>query len=135
MIKEFEDVRNWGEMRGLSDANPDMQYQRFLQEAVEIHEAMVLEDEDEFKDAIGDTIVTLINLAKTKGYNAEDCLEGAFDVIELRKGINKNGSFVRYGKLNEEDKKWCDKNQGNPGSEYFEELLLDSLTPKDFTKR
>jgi len=134
MIQEFEDVRKWGEIRGLSGANPDVQYQRFLQEAVEIHEAMINNDEDEFKDAIGDTIVTLINLAKTKGYNAEDCLAEAFGVIKLRKGINKNGSFVRYGKLNEEDKKWCDKYQGNPGNEYFLEESLNILEPQDFTK-
>jgi NTP pyrophosphatase (non-canonical NTP hydrolase) len=134
MIKEFEDIRKWGEIRGLGEANPDVQFQRFLQEAVEIHEAMINNDEDEFKDAIGDTIVTLINLAKTKGYNAEDCLFEAFNVIKLRKGINKNGSFVRYGKLSEEDKKWCDEHQGNPGNQYFLEESLNILEPKDFIK-
>ena len=134
MIQEFEDVRKWGEIRGLGEASPEIQYFRFLEEATEIYEAMINNDEDEFKDAIGDTIVTLINLAKTKGYNAEDCLSEAFGVIKLRKGINKNGSFVRYGKLNEADKKWCDEHQGNPGNEYFSEDMLNSLQPQDFTK-
>jgi hypothetical protein len=134
MIKEFEDIRNWGNIRGLSGANPDVQYQRFLQEAIEIHEAMINNDEGEFKDAIGDTIVTLINLAKTKGYLAEDCLSEAFNVIELRKGINKNGSFVRYGKLSDEDKKWCDEHQGNHNNEYFKKFLLGTFKPEHFIK-
>ena len=134
MLEEFEKVRNWGKMRGISGADPQVQYQRVLQEVVEIHEALVENDEDEFIDAIGDTIVTLINLAKTKGYLAEDCLQHAFDIIKLRKGINKNGSFVRYGKLSDVEKKWCDYNQGNIGSEYFEEFLLDTLTPENFIK-
>ena len=39
-------------------------------------------------DAIGDTIVTLINLAVTQGMKAEECLEAAFQVIEFRKGLS-----------------------------------------------
>ena len=68
IIKEFEDVRNWGKIRGIDGADPQIQFQRFMQEGLEIHKALIENDEDEFQDAIGDTIVTLINLAKTKGY-------------------------------------------------------------------
>jgi hypothetical protein len=131
-MNKFDEVRNWGKIRGLESASPDVQYQRCLQEVVEIHEAMINNDEEEFQDAIGDSIVTLINLAKTKGYKAEDCLDKAFSVIELRKGLNKNGSFVRYGKLSDEDKEICDKKQGSAGDEYFDEKC--SLKPKDFKK-
>lgn len=140
MIKEFEDVRNWKKLRGIGgDSNSpralrlQSQYQRVMQEAIEIHEAIVLEDEDEFQDAIGDTIVTLINLADIAGYNAEDCLKKAFDVIRLRKGITRpTGDFVRYAKLARSDQEWCDENQGNPGSDYFEESSLDLLGPNSF---
>ena len=133
-IKEFEAVRQWGAIRGIDGASADIQYQRFLQEGIEIHKAMVENDEEEFIDAIGDTIVTLINLAKTKGYDAEDCLAKAFEVIELRKGLNVNGSFNRYAKLSDEDKKICDEKQGNPGNQYFERNMLEKLEPKDFLK-
>jgi NTP pyrophosphatase (non-canonical NTP hydrolase) len=132
MIKRFEDVRQWGAIRGLGEASDQAQYQRFLQEAVEIHEAMVNNDEEEFQDAIGDTIVTLINLAKTRGYNAEDCLDKAFGVIECRKGLTRNGSFIRYGKLDPEDQNICDEHQGNPGDEYFGSNQLEHLQPDDF---
>ena len=131
-IKIFEDIRNWGKMRGIERAEPQVQMQRVFQEIVEIHEALVNDDDKEFIDAIGDSIVTLIMLAGTKNHNAEDCLEDAFNVIKLRKGLNKNGSFVRYAKLSKEDQKLCDKQQGNPGNEYFLSVRLEALRPNDF---
>ena len=131
---QFEDVRNWGRIRGIDSADAQYQYQRFLQEAVEIHEALISNDMEEFQDAIGDTIVTLVNLAKTVNYNAEDCLDKAINVIKLRKGLNKNGSFVRYGKLDEADRQICDDKQGNLGNEYFKEEQLNFLKPADFLK-
>ena len=132
MIPEFQQVREWGEKRGISGASPDVQFQRFLQEATEIHKAMIEGDTHEFKDSIGDTIVTLIMLADTCDINAEDCLEQAFGVIKLRKGLNKNGSFDRYAKLTKEEQLICDEKQGSPGSEYFSEDILPELCPKDF---
>ena len=139
MIKEFNDVRQWKEIRGIGadnglslDKRLQSQFQRVQQEVSEVHEAIVLEDWDEFEDAIGDAIVTLINIADIKGVNAEECLAKAFNVIKLRKGLNKNGSFVRYGKLNQTDKEFCDLKQGNSGNEYFEEPALTWLEPDNF---
>ena len=130
----FEDVRQWGAKRGLGeDAEFQAQYQRCLQEIVEIHEAFIAGDMDEVSDAIGDSIVTLINVAKTVNMNAEDCLDGAFGVIELRKGLTKNDSFVRYGKLNDEDKAICDVKQGNPGEQYYIREEGEDFTPENFT--
>ena len=126
----WEKVRNWGKLRGIDKVDSDTQYQRFLQEAVEIHDAMIKDDREEFQDAIGDTIVTLINLAATKGYNAEDCLQGAFTIIEKRKGITtEKGDFIRYAKLSEEEKAWCDISLGEPFKEYF---TRDDLSPNNF---
>lgn len=102
---------------------------------IEIHEAIVLNDEEEFIDAIGDTIVTLINLADIKGHNAEDCLKQAFDVIKLRKGLTRTtGDFVRYAKLSQAEKELCDKLQGNPGEQYFDEEYLKIFKPEHFKK-
>jgi len=142
MIQKFEDVRNWSELRGIGgdESKPlidrlQSQYQRVLQEAVEIHNAIVLKDWDEFVDAIGDTIVTLINLAKIKGLKAEDCLDSAFDVIELRKGLTQEvGDFVRYNKLSKDDKLICDQKQGNPGEQYFLKEDITKLKPENFKK-
>lgn len=135
MIKEFSDVRTWGKIRGVDGADFQTQYQRCLQEVVEIHDAYNKNDQEEVKDAIGDTIVTLINLAKTIDENAEDCLAQAFDVIKLRKGITTpNGDFVRYAKLSPEDQALCDEKQGNAGSQYFKEEDIDSLSVENFSK-
>ena len=142
MIKEFQAVRDWKSIRGIGgddtqslDKRLQSQFQRVYQEVGEIHEAVVLEYWDEFIDAVGDTMVTLINIAAIRGDKAEDCLEKAFNVIKLRKGLTRpTGDFVRYGKLSAEDKLICDEKQGNPGSEYFLETALETLTPENFKK-
>lgn len=142
MVKEFEEVRQWKKIRGIGadngmslDKRLQSQFQRVQQEVSEIHEAIVLEDWDEFVDAIGDSIVTLINIADIKGLNAEECLAKAFDVIKLRKGLTRpTGDFVRYGKLSGEDKLICDEKQGNPGNEYFLDSDISSLSPENFKK-
>jgi uncharacterized protein YabN with tetrapyrrole methylase and pyrophosphatase domain len=134
MIKRFEDVRDWGAVRGIDGASFQRQYQRVLQEVVEIHDAYNDEDMSEVSDAIGDTIVTLINLAKTVGMRAENCLDSAFSVIEFRKGLNFDGDFVRYAKLSPEDRVLCDEKQGNPGEQYFLPEMKDRLTPESFKK-
>lgn len=142
MIKEFEDVRQWKEIRGIGgdagqslDKRLQSQFQRVYQEVGEIHEAVVLEDWEEFEDAIGDTIVTLINIAAIKGVPAEECLAKAFNVIRLRKGLTRpTGDFVRYAKLSKEDQSICDEKQGNTGDQYFTEDAFSFLTPDSFKK-
>ena len=131
-IKEFSAIRNWGAIRGLQDASPQIQFQRCLQEVCEIHEAITNDDQHEFIDALGDTLVTLVTLAETRNVNLEDGIKQAFDVIELRKGLVKNGSFVRYMKLNKEDQNTCDILQGSVGLEYFTRDKLQILGPLDF---
>ena len=133
IIKEFQDVRTWASIRGVNNVEPQTQYQRFLQEGVEIHKAMIDDDKDEIVDAIGDTIITLINLANAYNLKAEDCLRSAFNVIKLRKGITTpEGDFIRYKKLNSSSKDFCDINQGNKNNQYFDESKLHLLTPKNF---
>lgn len=142
MINEFEDVRQWKKIRGIGGDETNhisvrlqSQMQRVFQEVVEIHEALVLDDHDEFMDAVGDTIVTLINIADIKGVKAEDCLAQAFNVIKLRKGLTRpTGDFVRYAKLSAEDQAICDMKQGNKGSQYFAEEDLCKLEPENFVK-
>lgn len=141
MIKEFEQVRQWKKMRGIGstgashDKMLQSQMQRVFQEIVEVHDAIVKEDWAEFIDAIGDSIVTLINISDINGDKAEECLESAFNVIKLRKGLTQpTGDFVRYAKLSEEDQKICDEKQGNPGNQYFDESMLEVLKPEDFKK-
>jgi NTP pyrophosphatase (non-canonical NTP hydrolase) len=57
--------------------------------------AILKNDNVEFIDAIGDCVVVLTNLAKLKGYNIEDCINSAYDVIAKRTGKMVNGTFVK----------------------------------------
>lgn len=129
-IEEFSKVREWGKIRGLDKSNFHSQFQKLMQETAEIHEAYIENDMLEVKDAIGDSIVVLINLATSVGVEAEDCLEEAFKVIELRKGLTKGGNFVRYTKLSNLEKAICDTYQGNFNEEYF--LKEEKLKAEDF---
>ena len=142
MINEFQQVRDWKFIRGIGGETDaplrdrlQSQYQRVMQECIEIHEAIVQDDMDEFRDAIGDTIVTLINIADIAGVNAEECLAEAFGVIKYRKGITTEfGDFVRYGKLGHRDQQICDEKQGSPGEQYFSEEFLVTAGPLDFKR-
>jgi len=40
-------------------------------------------------------VVVLTNLAKLRGYNIEDCVTSAYDVIKSRQGKMINGTFVK----------------------------------------
>lgn len=51
---------------------------------------------EKFKDAVGDTYVTIINACALADVDAVDCLAGAYDEIKDRKGtLMPNGIFVK----------------------------------------
>jgi NTP pyrophosphatase (non-canonical NTP hydrolase) len=66
-----------------------------MEEAGELAQAILKNDEPEIIDAIGDMVVVLTNLAKLKGYNIEDCIDSAYQVIAERTGRMVNGTFVK----------------------------------------
>lgn len=91
----FSDVRKWGRDRGLN--NLTMQYAKVNEEIGEIAREITRcnQDSDEFQDAIGDSMITLIVLADIAGYNAEDCLERAYEEVAHRKGHTEHGTFIK----------------------------------------
>lgn len=193
--KLCEEIRQWGKIRGInSNTDPQIQLQRMMQEVLElfVYEA---DNNDTLEgiDAVGDTVVTMVNLCNCYDIKLEDlltvtceytfvdmcelynvltnihlhvtennitllqmymvdmfsllskyslenfeldideCVKSAFDVIRLRKGLlTDSGSFIRYGKLSQEEKNICDEKQGNPNEEYFLEDFLIVAEPKDF---
>ena len=66
-----------------------------MEEAGELAQAILKNDEAEFIDAIGDIVVVLTNLAKLKNYKIEDCIVSAYNVIKTREGKMINGTFVK----------------------------------------
>ena len=66
-----------------------------MEESGELARAILKRDKPEIKDAIGDMIVVLTNLAYLEGFEVEDCVASAYDVIKSRQGKMVNGTFVK----------------------------------------
>ena len=89
-------VIDWAEEKGILDnAEPINQALKTLEEVNELLAAIVNDDFNEIKDALGDILVTIIIGAELQGLNLKDCLESALDIIEKRTGKIINGTFVK----------------------------------------
>ena len=92
----YDLIRDWAKVRGIYEfGNSKTQYIKLMEEAGELAQALLKKDEPEIKDAIGDMMVVLTNLAHLEGLKAEDCITSAYDVIAKRKGKMINGTFVK----------------------------------------
>ena len=95
-IKQFALIREWAENRGLySKGDAKTQYVKLQEEAGELAQAILKDDQPEVIDAIGDMVVVLTNLAHLRGVSIEHCIESAYNVIIKRKGSMVNGTFVK----------------------------------------
>ena len=100
LSNEFSSIRDWAQERGIYEkGDAKTQYIKLQEEAGELAKAILKNDNVEFIDAIGDCVVVLTNLAKLKGYNIEDCINAAYDVIAKRKGAMVDGTFVKQESL------------------------------------
>lgn len=89
-------IEQWAEEKGiLAKATPIKQAMKTQEELTELCNAILNEDREEIKDAIGDILVTLIIQAKMQGMTIEECLNAAYDVISKRTGQMINGQFVK----------------------------------------
>ena len=89
-------IRDWAKQRGLYDkGNAHTQYVKLIEEAGELAQSLLKQDKPEIKDAIGDMVVVLTNLAYLEGFTIEDCIDSAYNEISTRKGKMVNGTFVK----------------------------------------
>ena len=96
IINQFQLIREWAENRGLySKGDAKTQYIKLQEEAGELAQAILKDDQPEVIDAIGDMVVVLTNLAHLRGVSIEHCIESAYNVINKRKGSMVNGTFVK----------------------------------------
>lgn len=79
----------------LSKDNALRQALKTVSEVGELADALIHNDMEEIKDAIGDICVTLIILANQLGLNYDECLESAYNEIKNRKGKTVGGTFIR----------------------------------------
>ena len=93
---QFELIREWASDKGIyKSGDTRTQFVKLMEEAGELAQAILKNDEPEVIDAIGDMVVVLTNLAKLRGHNIEDCISSAYNVIAKRKGEMINGTFVK----------------------------------------
>ena len=96
----FDNIREWAKTRGLYEkGDVKTQYVKLMEEAGELAQSIIKNNDDEFVDAIGDIVVVLTNLAHLGGYNIEECINSAYNQIANRKGAMVNGSFVKQESL------------------------------------
>lgn len=104
----FEDlitnINQWADERNLKQADPKIQWMRVTEEVGEIRDVLLkptkfTEPQAALKDAIGDTLVTIIVLAHQLDLDVTECLGIAYDEIKNRKGKMINGTFVKEDDL------------------------------------
>ena len=101
-LNTFVKIREWADAKGIYESGDSKtQYVKLMEEAGELAQAILKEDEPEVIDAIGDMVVVLTNLAKLRGHNIEDCIDSAYNVIAKRTGKMVSGTFVKDIEVND----------------------------------
>lgn len=96
LMIEFQPIRDWAKEKGIIDhGDCKTQFLKLIEEAGELSKAILKDNVEEFIDAIGDCVVVLTNLAAIRGYDIEDCINSAYNVISKRTGKMENGTFVK----------------------------------------
>lgn len=100
----IDKVNDWADERDLKQADPKIQWMRITEEVGEIRDVLLkptkfTEPQAALKDAIGDTLVTIIVLAHQLDLDVAECLGIAYEEIKNRKGKMINGTFVKEDDL------------------------------------
>jgi len=89
-------VLEWAKSKDLlKPENALKQFAKFISEAGELGDAIIKHDLEEQIDALGDVQVTIILLAAQLGWDYDECLESAYNVIKGRTGKTVNGTFIK----------------------------------------
>ena len=104
IAKLIDKVNHWADERSLKQADPKIQWMRVTEEVGEIRDVLLkptkfTEPQAALKDAIGDTLVTIIVLAHQLDLDVTECLGIAYEEIKNRKGKMINGTFVKEDDL------------------------------------
>ena len=97
-------INEWADERNLKQADPKIQWMRVTEEVGEIRDVLLkptkfTDPQMALKDAIGDTLVTIIVLAHQLDLDVTECLNIAYEEIKNRKGKMINGTFVKEDDL------------------------------------
>jgi len=89
-------VKNWAYNRNIIKGSSLLaQYAKAQSEMGELADAILKGNKNEFEDAMGDTLVCLINLCEMAQSSFGVCLDAAWSEIKDRNGIMFQGVFVK----------------------------------------
>jgi NTP pyrophosphatase (non-canonical NTP hydrolase) len=92
----IDKVIEWANARNLIDGSTSKdQLCKLIQEVGELSDNIC--KSRDIADDIGDILVVLIIIAEQEGYNLEGCLAQAYDEIKDRKGVMRDGIFIKDG--------------------------------------
>lgn len=96
----IDKVNEWAISRGLDKGNPKVEWMKVTEEVGEIRDVFLkphdfADPEWSLKDAIGDSIVTLVVLCLQLGYDVEECLTIAYNDIKDRQGVMIDDNFIK----------------------------------------
>lgn len=104
MDELIKQVVQWANDRNLiKGSTPEKQLEKTAAELIELTIEVALDrvaiDGDQqgynIMSELGDVLVTLIIVAEQLGFELEDCLYVAYDKIKDRKGVMRNGKFIK----------------------------------------
>lgn len=91
-------IAQWHHDRNLVDGADDKsQFAKLIQECGELSDN-ICKGRD-ISDDIGDIVVVLINIAERNGLTLQECLEKAWDDIKDRRGVMRDGVFIKEADL------------------------------------
>lgn len=96
----IDKVNKWAISHGLDKGNPKIEWMKITEEVGEIRDVFLkphdfADPEWSLKDAIGDSIVTLVVLCLQLGYDVEECLTIAYNDIKDRQGVMIDDNFIK----------------------------------------
>jgi NTP pyrophosphatase (non-canonical NTP hydrolase) len=95
-LNVFDSIRDWAQVRGIyNSGDSKTQFAKLIEEVGELAQGILKNDKAEIKDAIGDIVVVVTNLAHLEQMKVEDCISSAYNEIKDRKGSMANGTFVK----------------------------------------
>jgi NTP pyrophosphatase (non-canonical NTP hydrolase) len=92
----YDKILHWAAEKGILDkGNAQTQLIKLVEEQGELAEAILKDNKEEVKDAVGDMIIVLTNLCYFYDLKVEDCVISAYNEIKNRKGKIINKTFVK----------------------------------------
>ena len=89
-------THDWADNRGILNGRLETQTLKLGEEFGELQKAVLKDQPEEIKDAIGDIIVVLVSIAHFNGHTIADALEMAYNTISKRTGYtNDKGDFIK----------------------------------------